>query len=95
MKKWLLLELTEDLGKKSWFECGKMGTKDVWSLKLKSTLLQMPKLEWIFLGQYPMAVVRGAAGEDKEWHVALLCDERDDCSTLLGRMFGWEGLGVD
>lgn len=55
----------------------------------------MPKLEWIFLGQYPMAVVRGAAGEDKERHVALLCDERDDCSTLLGRMFGWEGLGVD
>jgi hypothetical protein len=55
----------------------------------------MPKLEWIFLGQYPMAVIERAAGEEQKRHVVVLCDERDECITLLDRMFGWEGLAAD
>jgi hypothetical protein len=58
-------------------------------------IASMPKLEWIFLGQYPMAVTKAAAGEEQKRHIAVLCDERDDCDTLLDRMFGWEGLFAD
>jgi hypothetical protein len=48
----------------------------------------MPKLEWIYLGQYPMAFEEGR-------QVVPLCNERDSCNTLLNRMFGWEGLASD
>jgi hypothetical protein len=53
----------------------------------------MPKLEWIYLGQYPMAVTKEAFEEERQ--VVLLCNERDSCDTLLNRMFGWEGLASD
>jgi hypothetical protein len=62
-------------------------------LEAEKYVALMPKLEWIYLGQYPMAVTKGAFEEER--HVVPLCNERDDCDTLLNRMFGWEGLASD
>jgi hypothetical protein len=62
-------------------------------LEAEKYVAVMPKLEWIYLGQYPMAVTKGAFGEER--HVVPLCHERDSCDTLLSRMFGWEGLASD
>jgi hypothetical protein len=61
-------------------------------LEAEKYVAVMPKLEWIYLGQYPMAVTKGAFGER---HVVPLCNERDSCDTLLNRMFGWGGLASD
>jgi hypothetical protein len=47
----------------------------------------MQNLEWIYLGQYPMAVIRRDS-EEEERQFVLLCDERDSCDTFLSRMFG-------
>ena len=63
-------------------------------LEAEKYIASMAKLEWIFLGQYPMAVMKGTSEED-ERHAVPLCDERDSCDTLLDRMFGWHGLGSD
>jgi hypothetical protein len=53
----------------------------------------MLNLEWIFIGQYPMAVIRESSEEERG--AVLQCDTRDSCSTLLNRMFGWEGMSSD
>jgi hypothetical protein len=62
-------------------------------LEAEKYVAVMPKLEWIYLGQYPMAVTKGAS--EQERHVVPLFHERDDCDTLLNRTFGWEGLASD
>lgn len=48
----------------------------------------MPKLEWIFIGQYPMSVEGACSGSRK---AALICDNRSRCRILLNRMFWWDG----
>jgi hypothetical protein len=53
----------------------------------------MPKLEWIYIGQYPMDVIKRESGELRR--AVPLSGERDDCATLLERIFGWEGLGTE
>ncbi len=53
--------------------------------KTYATLL--PKLEWIYLGQYPMRLDRTAEGAG----IAVpLSDQRDECYTYLNRLFGRE-----
>ncbi|KAG9231460.1 hypothetical protein BJ875DRAFT_498308 [Amylocarpus encephaloides] len=46
-----------------------------------------PKMTWIFLGQLPMRVVSGGGRKT----VIPLTENRDNCATLLKRMFGWVG----
>ena len=53
----------------------------------------MPELEWIFLGQYPMAVEKGAFEGDRQ--VVPLSGGRDSCETLLDRIFGCERFFPD
>lgn len=45
----------------------------------------MPKLQWLYFGQIPMGVVSDQRGPKT---VRPLFEERDDCYTLLKRMFG-------
>jgi len=57
---------------------------------------EMPRLEWLYLGQIPMGVVESDSDSSKVGRkVAVpLFEKRDDCYTLLNRMFGREtGLG--
>jgi hypothetical protein len=49
-----------------------------------------PKLEWIYLGEYPMTVME-ASSEAGRLAVPL-CEESDGCDTLLNRIFGWKGM---
>ena len=51
---------------------------------------ELPQLEWLYFGQIPMAVVRPDRSGQKT--VKALSHERDECLTLLGDMFGWEGI---
>ncbi|KAL8734040.1 MAG: hypothetical protein Q9166_001801 [cf. Caloplaca sp. 2 TL-2023] len=46
----------------------------------------MPQLEWLYLGQIPMAVDMNTKD------VEPLTTERDDCYTFLKEMFGWKGI---
>lgn len=46
---------------------------------------KLPELEWIYLGQLPMHIVRNSSGTAK---CELLSAERDNCSTYLRRLFG-------
>lgn len=48
----------------------------------------LPKLEWMYFGQIPMGVDKDS--ENRGRHAVVLSEERDDCYTLLGRMFGRE-----
>jgi hypothetical protein len=48
----------------------------------------MPELEWLYFGQLPMTVTE-ANGSRK---VEFLNSERDDCYTLLRRIFVWEKI---
>jgi hypothetical protein len=47
----------------------------------------MPKLEWMFFGQLPMEVRRHKDSDEDVTTVEIM-SERDDCWTLLRRMFG-------
>jgi hypothetical protein len=48
----------------------------------------MPELEWLYFGQLPMTVTE-AHGSRK---IEFLSTERDDCYTLLRRIFVWEKI---
>ncbi|KAL8778701.1 MAG: hypothetical protein Q9213_007288 [Squamulea squamosa] len=50
----------------------------------------MPHLEWLYVGQIPMAIKQNSGTEKK--HIEPLTSERDDCWTLLRDMFGWKEL---
>ena len=47
----------------------------------------IPKLEWIFLGQLPLEI-RRQQNMDEDITTFEIMSERDDCWTLLRRMFG-------
>ena len=49
----------------------------------------LPKLEWAYFGQMPMGIARD---EDGGMVVEALYGERDECWTLLNRMFGRESF---
>jgi hypothetical protein len=46
---------------------------------------KLPELEWIYLGQRPMQIVRSSSGAGK---CVLLSTARDDCWTYLRKLFG-------
>lgn len=48
----------------------------------------LPKLECMYFGQIPMSVDSGS--ESRGRHAVVLSEERDECLTLLERMFGRE-----
>lgn len=48
----------------------------------------LPKLEWMYFGQIPMGVINGKEGQGRQ--AVALSQERDECWTLLRRMFGRE-----
>ncbi|KAL8772283.1 MAG: hypothetical protein Q9209_002495 [Squamulea sp. 1 TL-2023] len=50
----------------------------------------LPRLEWLYFGQIPMAIKQDSKTEKK--HFEPLTLERDDCWTLLRDMFGWKEL---
>lgn len=47
----------------------------------------IPKLEWMFLGQLPVEIRRQQNMDEDMTHFEIM-SERDDCWTLLRRMFG-------
>jgi hypothetical protein len=47
----------------------------------------LPKLEWLYMGQIPMSVMKSGEEGGLRYPVAL-SEERDSCWTLLRRMFG-------
>lgn len=49
----------------------------------------LPELQWLYFGHIPMAVTKSADAKEGRKVVAL-SSERDDCWTLLRRMFGRE-----
>lgn len=49
---------------------------------------KMPRLKWLYFGQIPMSVEKLQGAEGK--HAVALSYERDDCSTLLSNIFGWQ-----
>ena len=51
---------------------------------------KMPQLEWIYLGQIPMAVE--LCLERGRKIARPLASKRNSCRTLLQEMFGWKGL---
>jgi len=53
---------------------------------------EMPRLEWLYFGQIPMGVVESNPDSSEVGRkVAVpLFEKRDDCYTLLNRMFGRE-----
>jgi hypothetical protein len=53
---------------------------------------EMPRLEWLYFGQISMGIVESDSDSSKVGKkVAVpLCEERDDCYTLLSRTFGRE-----
>lgn len=51
---------------------------------------EMPRLEWLYFGQIPMAVDHSSEAQRKI--ARPLTTERDGCWTLLREMFGWKGL---
>jgi hypothetical protein len=53
----------------------------------------MPTLSWIYIGQYPMTVLKGNSGEVRR--AVPQCATRDSCETLLNRMFGYGGIPSD
>lgn len=77
------------------FEHSDLGT--LFELKHRGLMLEeankyaavLPRLEWIYFGQTPMAFenLEGALGIKQ---AVPLFHERDDCYTLLNRMFAWE-----
>lgn len=48
----------------------------------------LPKLEWIYFGQIPMEVIYCQGPSGRYGKFVRLLSERDDCWTLLRRMFG-------
>lgn len=87
-------ELDSRINEEVLIQAWEAGHKRRMVFEAEKYLASMPKLEWMYLGQYPMAVIKGASKEERS-QVVPLCDERDDCCTLLNRMFGWEGLVSD
>ncbi|KAL8734033.1 MAG: hypothetical protein Q9166_001794 [cf. Caloplaca sp. 2 TL-2023] len=85
-----------------WFRIEDMGndnyTRAMFEEEHRDRILQeagryvtvMPKLEWLYFGQIPMAVEQDSKSDKKV--VKPLTAERDDCWTLLNEMFGWKGL---
>jgi hypothetical protein len=50
----------------------------------------LKKLEWIYIGQLPMVITESpwSRGHAISRRAMALTDERDDCDTLLNRIFG-------
>jgi hypothetical protein len=54
--------------------------------------LSMPKLEWIFMGQYPISITESHGSTGVTRHAQILTEKRSDKITFLRRMFGWDGV---
>jgi hypothetical protein len=69
--------------------------KALWELGHRNMVLEeanlyvnmIPKLEWLYFGQLPMEI-RRQKNMDEEVTTVEIMSERDDCRTLLRRMFG-------
>jgi hypothetical protein len=55
-------------------------------------VLSMPKLEWMFIGQYPMSITESHGPTGVTRHAQISTEKRSDKMTFLKRMFGWEGV---
>ncbi len=72
--------------------------KETFKVEYRELILQeangyvekMPQLEWIYLGQIPMAVE--LCLERGRKIARPLADKRNSCRTLLQEIFGWKGL---
>lgn len=84
------LPILEDIARDDW-------TEEMFEEKHRGRMVReateyakiFPQLDWIYLGQIPMAI------EEDSQHMRIprpLTFERDDCWTLLRGIFGWNGL---
>jgi hypothetical protein len=65
-----------------------IGHREMVVLEAKYYLSVMPKLQWLYFGQIPMEVRNHKGPDGKQVKIIELMSERDDCWTLLRRMFG-------
>ncbi|RYN63538.1 hypothetical protein AA0117_g12684 [Alternaria alternata] len=84
-----------------YFQEGNIGQKleRAWETQHSNDMLQLAaryanelsKLEWIYLGQHPMQIVRDSSGTGK---CVLMSTARDDCWTYLRKLFGGSDSAV-
>jgi len=52
----------------------------------------IPKLEWIYIGQYPVAM--NEVSTEKGRQALPLSSSRDGYNTLLNQIFGWKRMST-
>ena len=82
----------ENLSDSKWTD-GKFEIEHRWRMVREALkyIRKVPKLEWFYFGQVPMATSKHVTKPNKAV-VTPLFHQRDDCYTLLHEMFGWKGL---
>ncbi len=72
--------------------------EDLWEQQHRQRILSqadeyarlLPKLQWLYFGQIPMGIIDSAKRQDRK--AVALTQERDDCWTLLHRIFARENV---
>lgn len=69
-------------------------SKQIWERQHRRRILAeaddyirvLPRLEWVYFGKISMGVIDATDGQGRQ--AVVLSEDRDDCDTLLERMFG-------